>query len=165
MGMDGLVMIEDGAIVAARQTTWARGQPVGDSMAETRCAFHTILRAGQAHCSLAEHVTRREGPDVDCRSPEAQARCAALLVRLKAVALPAFGVEDDPLAMPQAVMMKVQLGGLTGLQAMMGEGGEAVADVDGLVTTAAVRFGGVDGVPVQELVDAITSFKLKRRRG
>jgi hypothetical protein len=134
-------------------------------MAENRCAFNTILRAGQAHCSLAEHVTRREGPDVDCRSPEAQGRCAALLARLKVVGLPAFGVEDDPLAMPQAVMTKVQLGGLVGLQSQLGEASEAVADVDALVATATARFGGVEQIPVEDLVDGMTSFKLKRRRG
>jgi hypothetical protein len=102
---------------------------------------------------------------VNCRDPDAQARCAALLARLKAVALPAFGVADDPLVMPQAVLTKVQLGGLLGLQALVGEGGEAVEDVSRTVAEAVARYGSVDGIPVQDLVDGITQLKLKRRRG
>jgi hypothetical protein len=133
-------------------------------MGESRCAFHLVVRAHQAACSQAEHVTRRDGPDVLCADPQAQARCALLYQRLKDAALPAFGVADDPLTVPQATLAKVQLGGLLGLQGLLDADSESVSDVHGVVSVAVGRFGSVGAVPVGDLVDGITQLKLKRRR-
>jgi hypothetical protein len=89
-----------------------------------------------------------------------------LFQRLKAEALPAFGVEDDLLSMPHSVLVKIQYGGLLGLQRLLRatpQVAERVEDVRTLVAEAALRFG--DQPPCAPLVEDITAFKPRARRG
>jgi hypothetical protein len=122
------------------------------------------LIKGLAACPNAEEVVRRGGSELDCRSPSHQARCAELFDRLKAQALPAFGVEDDLTTMPHSVLVKVQSGGLLGLARLAGEGG-GITDVAALVDRTAERFGGLEAIPYAELEGDMTGFRLERRAG
>ncbi len=133
-------------------------------MAELKCAFSAPLITHQFGCSKAEEVTRRGGPDIACTDGAAAARCEALFARLKAAALPAFGVEDDLLSMPHSVQVKIQYGGLLGLQRLLGGSGvERVEDVDALAAAVAGKFGEV--IPVDEVVPDITAYKTRARQG
>jgi hypothetical protein len=85
-------------------------------MEEYKCAFSNTLVTNQFGCEQGMQVARRGGPDVICLSEVAHRRCAHLFERMKLVALPAFGVEDDLLSMPHSVLVKVQYGGLLGLR-------------------------------------------------
>ncbi len=85
---------------------------------------------------------------------------------MKEVALPAFGVEDDLLAMPHSVLVKIQYGGLLGLQRILGEVSEetsTVADIDGLCESAVQRYNNVASIPCQTFVQDMTAYKLRRR--
>jgi hypothetical protein len=87
---------------------------------------------------------------------------------LRAVGLSAFGVEDDLTTMPHSVLVKVQTGGLAGLQRLLGEPADAVEDVASLLDRAVARFGDIDAIPVAELAGDMTSCQLPRhgrRRG
>lgn len=131
-----------------------------------KCPFNGTLVAGTFGCAHAEPVARRGGPDVACRSELGQRRCAVLFERLKAAALPAFGVEDDLLSMPHSVLMKIQHGGLLGLQRLLdGAAPARVEDVDALIERALARYRTAEAIPCADMVDAMTGFQLKRRRG
>lgn len=133
-------------------------------MAELKCAFSAPLITHQFGCDKAEEVTRRGGPDIACTDGAAAARCEALFARLKAAALPAFGVEDDLLSMPHSVLVKIQHGGPLGLQRLLGGGGaDRVEDVDALMLAVAGKFGAA--IPVEEVVPDMTAYKTRARRG
>ena len=134
-------------------------------MTELKCPFTLVIRADQAGCSIAQQVTWREGPGVNCSSEAAWTRCGALIQHLKDVGLPAFGVEDDPLVMPQAVLNKVQLGGLSGLQGLLGRPPGEERDIHGLVGAAVDHFGSLEQIPISGLAKEMTRVKLRRRRG
>ena len=130
------------------------------------CAFNGTLVAQTFGCVHAEPVARRGGPDIACRSPTGHRRCAEVFDRLKAAALPAFGVEDDLLTMPHSVLMKIQHGGLLGLQRTLdGAPANRVENVDGLVERVLGRYQTPDAIPGADVVADITGFQLKRRRG
>lgn len=134
---------------------------------ERKCAFSGTLITHQFGCENAEHVTRRGGPDVACTSLTAQQRCESLFQRMKQVAMPAFGVEDDLLSMPHSVLMKIQFGGLLGLQQAIEKAATAateVQNVDALIGRALEEYGGMDAIPCQMFVDDMTAYQLKRRR-
>ena len=136
-------------------------------MAEYKCAFSHPLIGGQFGCENAEQVARRGGPDIACRAEKAHARCEQLFQRMKAAALPAFGVEDDLLSMPHSVLVKIQCGGLLGLQRLLDVAGANVAEVKNihaLVGQAVQAHGSLGAVPYPAFVEDMTSFKLKRRR-
>jgi len=135
-----------------------------------KCPFAAPLTAAKAACHNAQEVVRRGGSEYDCRSADAQAVCVELFERLKAAALPAFGVEDDLLSMPHSTLVKIQSGGLLGLARLLGRGpaqpGGAdveIADVAGLVEQARTRYGDLDLVPVGELTGDMLAYQLERR--
>jgi hypothetical protein len=136
-------------------------------MEDLRCPFRQALLPGDFGCRHAEVVTRREGPDIACHAPETHGLCGEVLARLKAVGLPALGHTDDLTELPHGVAMKVQMGGLLGLQQLLDPGASgsiAVADVGSLVEAAVARYGDPSAVPYAELVPAMSAFQLKRRR-
>jgi len=137
-------------------------------MEEHKCAFSNTLVTNQFGCGKGVQVTRRGGPDVACTSDEAHRRCEGLFQRMKEAALPAFGVEDDLLSMPHSVLVKIQFGGLLGLQRMLTEDSAASAavavdDIDALVDRAVAKYGSLESIPCPAFVRDMTSYKLKRR--
>jgi hypothetical protein len=134
-------------------------------MDEYKCAFSNTLITNQFGCEKAEQVTRRGGPDIACMSDAAHQRCEQLFQQMKAAALPAFGVEDDLLSMPHSVLVKIQHGGLLGLQRLLdgaaGSGG--VKNIHALVDQAIGKYNSLDAVPCPALVQDMTAYKLRRR--
>lgn len=131
-----------------------------------KCAFNGTLVAATFGCTHAEPVVRRGGPDVACRSDAGHRRCAEVFERLKVAALPAFGVDDDLLTMPHSVLMKIQHGGLAGLQRVLDGAAEArVADIDALLARAFERYRTADALPCTDVVADMIRYQLKRRRG
>jgi hypothetical protein len=135
-------------------------------MEEFKCAFSNTLVTNQFGCENGEPVTRRGGPDVSCQSNEAHRRCENLFARMKSAALPAFGVEDDLLTMPHSVLVKIQFGGLLGLQRLLQASGAdsgEVKNVHALVAQAIEKFNSVEAIPCPTLVADMTAYKLRRR--
>lgn len=135
-------------------------------MEARKCPFSAPLVTHQFGCSKAQEVVRRGGAEIDCTDVAACERCTRLFGRLKAAALPAFGVEDDLLSMPHSVLVKIQHGGLLGLQRMLTAAGavaERVGDIDRLVADAQERYG--ESVPADAVVSDIAAFKPRARRG
>lgn len=135
-------------------------------MKNYKCAFSGALMGKQYSCQNALEVTRREGPSIACTEENMQQKCTELLDHLKAAALPCFGYEDDLSQMPHSVMMKIQTGGLTGLQNhLQGTPGVLVVEnVENLVVTAEQRYGDFNRIPYADFVQEIVDFKLRRRR-
>ncbi len=126
-----------------------------------KCPFSAPLVSHHFGCAKAQEVVRRGGAEVDCTDGASCGRCQQLFERLKVAALPAFGVEDDLLSMPHSVLVKIQYGGLLGMQRLLG--GHAVAadrveDIDRLVA------GHGASAPVDALVEDITAYKPRGRR-
>ncbi len=138
----------------------------GQHMETHKCAFsHTLL--GEAFgCSRVRFVTQRDGPHATCADHDAAQRCAALFQALKTAALPVFDVPDDLAQMPHSVPVKIQFGGLLGLQqALHPELPEHVADVDALIREAETHYGGCERIPCADFTAAMTAYKVKRRGG
>jgi hypothetical protein len=130
----------------------------------SKCPFGAPLTKGLVRCRHAEEVVRRGGSEYDCRSADHHDLCTGLFNRLKAQALPAFGVEDDLTSMPHSVLVKVQSGGLLGLHRLMGGApDQRIEDVAALVDAALQHFGALGSIPVGELEGDMTGFKLERR--
>ena len=130
-----------------------------------RCAFSQPLLQEAFGCRNALAITRRGGPEVCCTSDAAHADCAALFERMKAAALTAMGMVDDPVQMPHSVVVKVQFGGLLGLQALVDAPADRVEDIVSLVGQVLARFGDPATLPYDKLAEDIAAYKLKRRRG
>jgi len=134
-------------------------------MEEYKCAFNSTLLGERFGCAFAKAVVRRAGPDVACTSDRAHTRCEALFQHLKQAALPAFGVEDDLLSMPHSVLVKIQFGGLLGLQRLVtGAVADEVEDIDALLARALEKYRDLARVEYPALAADMTGHRLKRRR-
>ena len=135
-------------------------------MADLICPFSATLVSEDFGCRNAAAIVRRGGAEIACTSDAAHARCRTLFRKLKDAALPAFGVADDLLQMPHSVLVKIQYGGLLGLQRIVNpapEAATAVEDIDRLVTSAAERFPSLEDIPYADLCGGMTGYRLARR--
>ncbi|MFK7815112.1 MAG: hypothetical protein AB8B92_02150 [Gammaproteobacteria bacterium] len=140
-------------------------------MIDCKCSFSITLIKEDFSCEKAQAVARRAGPDTACASESGSQRCQQVYAELRAVGLPAFDAEDDLLKTPASVFSKIQFGGLLGLANRVAIGDSSdkskVVRVDNifqLLEQAVARYESVNNIPYMELVDTMTTFKIKRKR-
>jgi len=136
-------------------------------MKDLICPFSATLVKADFGCRQATPIVRRGGAEIACADSDAHSRCSRLYQCMKDAALPEFGVADDLLEMPHGVQVKIQFGGLSGLQRITHAAAEqsaTVEDIDALVQAAVDRYAGVEAIPCADFLVDITSWKLPRRR-
>ncbi len=136
-------------------------------MSNLICPFSAPLVAEDFACRFANVVIRRGGTEIACQNAISRARCIELHQAMKAVALADQGYEDDLTQVPHSLLVKIQYGGLLGLQRLTGEDSDtttAVTDIDSLVESAKARFGTVSDIPCVDLCTDMTGYRLPGRR-
>lgn len=130
-----------------------------------QCVFERGMLRRCLGCEqgIRRNIAEREA--VGCRDREAQNFCGVFKQHLKQAA--AFALKmthpDDPL--PHAKELKLQCGGLKGLQlAVSGKAVDSVEDVYGLLRAAVEKFGELDNLPYQELNQSIREYEARPRR-
>lgn len=128
------------------------------------CPFEATIFSRTAACRLAERVQLAERQSVNCRDPRAQARCLCVLEFVRHRANFALGRAQPSALLPFGQAVKVQAGGLLGLQdALGGDPAGAVADVDELLDNLVTRFGDLESVPFEVVVRRIAHYKHRNR--
>lgn len=126
------------------------------------CPFEKAILARCCACPLSERRNIAEREAVACSEAAAREACAALreLLRQKS----AFALKhphiDGPLTHAQE--MKVQCGGLLGLQQAVAPA-DAVDDVAALVRAARREFGSLENLPYSAIVQFVTACQPRRR--
>lgn len=131
---------------------------------DNKCPFAAPLTQPGYHCHYADEVIRRGGSEFNCLAADRHAHCVHLHTRLKAAALPVFEVEDDLLSMPHSVLVKIQFGGLLGIQRLLGNDDRGIADITTLIETAERSYSGIENIPCSDVTGDMQSFKVARRR-
>jgi len=130
------------------------------------CVFERAILSAACQCRLSQRLMIAEREAGACRSQAAQSECADLLAQMRRSAQFVLKLThvDGPLPFGQEI--KVQAGGLLGLQQLLSpdEHMRRVSDVRGLVEEARARFGELGRLPYQEIVKAIGSYQHRRRR-
>ncbi|MCO5098092.1 MAG: hypothetical protein M9884_11595 [Rhodocyclaceae bacterium] len=128
------------------------------------CAFEKALLAGCCACSLAQrrHIAEREA--VACLDAVARASCVLLLQLLRRNAAFTLHLSRADEQLTHAQEMKVQCGGLAGLQRVL-SGSEEVEDVSRLVQSARQAQGGLEDLPYSEIVQSVAAYRTRRRAG
>lgn len=143
-----------------------------DAVVPRPCVFEQALLAGACACSLAARRNIAEREAVACDSSPAHRECAqlyALLLQKSAFALKLTHVE---LPLPHARQMKVECGGLLGVQQAAAGAGDmpvlqepaSVADVRRLVRNCAEKFGDLANLPYSAIVQSVVAYQTRRRR-
>lgn len=138
-----------------------------DQIRELPCAFEKAILNRWCDCSQVQRFNLGEREGVTCGAWTAQQNCVTLLGLLRQHARFALQARALPGPLPHARELKVQAGGLRGLDALLhpGEGARPVGDVHALVNDLQAHYGALDRVPFETVVRAISAFAIPRRGG
>lgn len=134
---------------------------------ERRCVFEKAINARRCTCDLSQRFNLADREGVSCTSETGAIRCRQLLDVLRDNARFALQMTNVPGPLPHAKEVKVQIGGLLGLQKTLHP--EMVSDnlahnINGLVETALQQFNSFDNLPYSEIVKSIVNFEGRLRR-
>lgn len=133
---------------------------------QRRCVFEKAIltRRCSCLCSARFYLADREG--IACDSATAHDRCRHFITLLRNNARFALKITVLEGELPHAKEIKVQNGGLLGLQRTLHPelGGDKVIDVAGLTALGEQTYGSLEQIPYQELVKSIANFEGRRRR-
>ena len=134
---------------------------------ERRCVLEKALNTRKVACSHSERFFLADREGVSCKTDAAQRRCQDLLTRMRDGARFALQMTHIGGPLPHNKEIKVQVGGLQGLQALLHpeRADTVVEDVFGLLNAAEQRFGALAAFPYQDMVKHITRYQGRNRRG
>ena len=132
------------------------------SVNPTPCAFEKGVLARCVACSQSEKHLLAERETVNCSNPAAQTRCAELKALLRGHSAFALKISRVGPPLPHAKELKIQCGGLRGLQKSI-SGEDAVADVFALIEQALAQHGDLENLPYSEVVQGVVHFEGRRR--
>lgn len=135
---------------------------------ERFCPYEKTILLNHGACSRAERFCIAEREGVRCTAEDSQARCQTFLALARRNARFALKATDQRTALPHAKAMRVQVGGLRGLQAVL-ELQEPlparIPDIDRLLTLALDHFGSLAEIPFQPIIQQIAAFQGRKRSG
>lgn len=132
------------------------------SMNPTPCAFEKGVLARCVTCSKSEKHLLAERETVNCADAAAQARCMELKALLRGHSAFALKIPRVGAQLPHAKELKIQCGGLKGLQTAM-DGTDSVEDAFSLIESALAVHGALDALPYSDIVQGVVHFEGRRR--
>jgi hypothetical protein len=144
---------------SAFRSTWCAVNPI-------TCAFEKAQGAKRCFCEKSVRTAIAEREAVGCSSAELAADCRELLALLHENARFTLHLPHLEGALPHAKEMKVQCGGLLGLQGALDEEKAEAATVDNifaLLRQAVAHYGGLDRLPYGEIIKTVAAFEIRRR--
>ncbi|MDH5183312.1 MAG: hypothetical protein OEX12_05420 [Gammaproteobacteria bacterium] len=134
---------------------------------ETRCWFEKAINSRKCLCARMERFNLADREGVRCTMKEGQLQCHALLAALREKALFALQITklDGPL--PHAKEVKVQLGGMLGLQAALHpelSEADTVADIYACINEAIEKYTAIEQFPFVEIIKTVVQIEGRTTR-
>jgi hypothetical protein len=132
---------------------------------QQRCIFEKSILSRCSNCHHAHRFNLADREGVACQHNEAAAVCQSTLQHMRDKALFALKLTriDGPL--PHAKEIKVQTGGLYGLQQILGKGdsNSPIEDIFALLQSALTQYGDIQSLPYEEIARSIAHFEGRER--
>lgn len=138
-----------------------------DDLREYPCAFEKAILNRQCNCMLIRRFSLGEREGASCTDWKAHKQCRQLLdvMRDNARFITRSSAESG-VVLPHARELRVQVGGLTGLEKSMHPDRETIPvdDIHATLQQAVDTYGSTDGFPWQNIIQSISAFKGRKRR-
>ena len=134
---------------------------------ERRCVFEKAINARRCTCELSQRFNLADREGVSCTSESGCKRCKQMLDLLRDNARFALQMTNVPGPLPHAKEVKVQIGGMLGLQKLMHpdiHNDGLVHNINGLTEAAIRQFNTLDNLPYSEIIKSIVNFEGRLRR-
>lgn len=134
---------------------------------QRRCVFEKTINSRRCTCNSSQrfHLADREG--IACRSATGNALCIEFLNSMRSNARFSLHLTNTDGPLPHAREIKVQTGGLLGLQGLIypdKAGNANVENAIGLIDSAIEKFGRLEDIPYDVIVQSIVKFEGRRKR-
>lgn len=133
---------------------------------ERCCAYEKSILTNQCGCSQAERFCIAEREGVRCLSDEGQTRCLELLRLLRQQARFALRTDRDKSILPHGKAMRIQVGGLRGLETVLSDTQETpttIGDVYNLVGRALQQYHRLDKLPFSKIMQQVAAYRGRSR--
>ncbi|MCW8923069.1 MAG: hypothetical protein OQK69_05500 [Gammaproteobacteria bacterium] len=133
-------------------------------IAINHCAFEKALTNNQCRCQLSQHFWLADREGYTCKSPEMASKCHEILAKIRENSRFVLKMHEVDAPLPHNMEIRVQVGGLRGLRAVLGsdETGLLISDIRSLIEQAEQQFENMDALPYSEIVQSIASFQTRR---
>ena len=139
-----------------------------NSFNELRCVYEKAINSRRCTCSASHRFNLADREGVSCQSKQGQQRCKNILELMRKNASFALKLpEADGSPLPHAKELKVQVGGLLGMQSLVfneKKDVQKVEDIDLILQSALEQYGDFSRLPFTEIVKSITTFKGRQKR-
>jgi len=127
------------------------------------CAFGKVILSRHCACSKVNKRYAAEREMIDCRVAAERERCGEVLDKLRQNSAFALKLAHITLPLPHGPEMRVQYGGLQGLQLLV-DGSDVVADISVLITAALEKFDSIENFPYSKIVQSVASCEVRKKR-
>jgi hypothetical protein len=134
---------------------------------QRRCVFEKAINSRRCSCNQSARFNLADREGVACESDAANALCIELLDTMRRNARFSLHVTHADGPLPHAKEIRVQIGGLLGLQRLLQPDrarADSVHDINGLATEALERYRRIEDLPYELIVQTIVSFQVRRKR-
>lgn len=134
---------------------------------ERRCPYEKAINSRRCNCSQSRrfNLANREG--VACKSAPGNLLCNELLNIMRQKARFSLHVMHATSQLPHAKEIKVQVGGLLGLQKLLNPqaaDASTVGDIYGLTNAALGHYISISELPFAQIVQSIVIFEGREKR-
>ena len=134
---------------------------------QRRCVFEKAVNSRRCNCAQSArfHLADREG--VACESATGNALCIGLLDALRRNARFSLHLTHADGPLPHAKELKVQVGGLLGLQRELHPElahADSVDNINGLALEAIDCYKRIEDLPYESIVQMLASFPGRKKR-
>ncbi len=135
------------------------------SVNDAPCIFAKAILRRCCACSRSQKLFIAEREAVSCKSPGGRQRCEEVLAVLRDKAAFALKLPTIEGPLPHGKELKVQCGGMLGLQeSLRHEPAEVVEDIHLLLEASFEEYGGAEALPYSEVVRTVTSFQPRPKK-
>ncbi|MCG6900160.1 MAG: hypothetical protein LJE75_09190 [Gammaproteobacteria bacterium] len=137
------------------------------SINERRCVFEKTINSRRCTCKQSQrfHLADREG--IACKSASGNALCTEFLNCMRSNSRFALHLTHADGPLPHTKEIKVQTGGLLGLQGLIYPERAADSNIDnaiGVIDAAIEQYGRIENLPYDIIIQAIVKFEGRKKR-
>lgn len=127
------------------------------------CAFGKVILSRHCACSKVNKRYAAEREMVACNVDAEREQCVELLDLLRQNSAFALKLTHITPPLPHGPEMRVQCGGLQGLQHEV-DGAESVVDISALLAATREKFGSLENLPYSKIVQSVVSCEVRKKK-
>lgn len=131
------------------------------------CPYEHGILTNRCHCPLSKRLCVGEREAVECTSPEALSLCQSFLDTLRTKARFALKRQTEQAALPQITKVRLQIGGLHGLQRICHPDARLpmlITDIHGLIEASLNQYPDLDSLPWSLIIQEIANYRDSKKR-